>query len=142
MARVNINRTRSRAYARDWADDKLVQPLARSILFAAIREVPVLTGTLRSSLNMQIELSPLHVTRRVGSRINYSYLVHGGAKPHLIRPRRPGGRLRFYWKRIGRRVSLPKVNHPGFKGTRYLQDPLVRYGTQHRFKVIIFPHVG
>lgn len=142
MAKVNINRARSRMYARDWADDKLVQPLAREILFAAISQAPVLTGLLRSSLNMQIELSPLRVIRRVGSRVNYSYLVHGGAKPHLILPRRPDGRLKFYWKRIGRWMSLPSVNHPGFEGVHYLQDPLLEYGTARRFKVIIFPHVG
>lgn len=142
MARVNINRTRSRAYSRDYAEEHLVGPLARNILQAARREVPVLTGALRLSLSDTKEIFTLGVTHRVGSRNNIAYLVHGGAKAHRIVPRRPGGRLKFFWKKVGRWVSMASVNHPGFKGTPYLQRPLVQYGTAARFRVIIFPQVG
>lgn len=142
MARVNINRTRARHYARDWADDHHVAPLTRQIMVAAKREAPVKTGALRAAIGQEVEYSPLKVLRRVVARRNYSYLVHGGAKPHEIRPRRPNGRLKFFWRKVGKWVSLRSVNHPGFKGVPYLQRPLVQYGTARGFKVIIFPHMG
>lgn len=141
MARVNINRTRSRLYARDYAEEHLVGPLARNILQAARREAPVRTGLLRVSLSDTREFTTLRVTHRVGTRVNYAYLVHGGARAHRIVPRRPGGRLMFFWKKVGRWVSLASVNHPGFKGTPYLQRPLVVYGNAARFRVIVFPQV-
>lgn len=40
-----------------------------------------------------------------------------GARPHVIRPRRPGGMLTFYWPKAGRVVSFRHVNHPGNKGS-------------------------
>lgn len=141
MARVKINRTRAREYARNWADNNHVKPLAEEILPASRREAPVLTGALRTSLTMSVTHLSLRVTRRVGTRLNYAYLVHGGAKAHRITPRSPNGRLVFFWKKVGRVVSLKQVNHPGFKGVPYLQRPLVAYGTARRFKVIIFPQV-
>lgn len=141
MARVNINRTRSRLYARDYAEEHLVGPLARDILQGARREVPVRTGLLRISLSDTKEQFTLGVTHRVGSRVSYAYLVHGGARAHRIVPRHPGGRLTFYWKKVGRWVALKSVNHPGFKGVSYLQRPLVVYGNAARFRVVLFPQV-
>ena len=139
MARVDINRTRSRAYARDWAEGKKVDPLSRQILRAARIEAPVETGLLRLSLRITKSKNPLRITHRVGSRISYARLVHGGARPHRITPRNPNGFLIFFWKKVGRRVKLREVNHPGFKGVKYLQKPLVQYGTAAGFKVVIFP---
>lgn len=36
-----------------------------------------------------------------------------GARPHVIRPRRRGGLLVFYWPKAGGVVAFRKVNHPG-----------------------------
>jgi len=36
-----------------------------------------------------------------------------GARPHVIRARRRGGLLVFYWPKAGGVVAFPKVNHPG-----------------------------
>lgn len=36
-----------------------------------------------------------------------------GTLPHEIRPKKPGGVLRFYWARIGKWVTLKRVWHPG-----------------------------
>lgn len=36
------------------------------------------------------------------------------AGPYVITPRKRGGRMNFYWKRLGRKVSLRRVTHPGF----------------------------
>ena len=142
MARVNIKHVIAREYAREWADDNHVKPLADQIQNAAQREAPIRTGTLRATIYNRREVLPLKITRRVGSPLNYSYLVHGGARPHRIVPRSPNGRLVFFWKKVGRIVSLRQVNHPGFKGVPYLQRPLVIYGNLHRFRVILYPQAG
>lgn len=141
MARVNINQTRSRVYANGWAEDHLVDPLSRKILMAAKREAPVLTGALRLSLHVEKQIVGFNVTHWVGSRVNHAYLIQSGARPHMIFPRKRGGRLTFYWKKVGRVVNLPYVHHPGFKRVNYLQRPLVEYATAARFKVITYPIV-
>jgi len=142
MAKVRINRTRSRAYARDWAESNKVGPLSTLITNAARMGAPVLTGALRSSIRDDKKQTALEVRHRIGSRLNYAYLIHVGARPHLIKPRNPKGRLVFFWRKVGRVVSLRSVNHPGFKGVPYLQRPLVEFGTSAGFKVIIYPHIG
>jgi hypothetical protein len=50
--------------------------------------------------------------------IGYGYWNHEGTFPHEIRPRRPGGVLRF--RSRGMVVYATKVNHPGTKATKYL----------------------
>jgi hypothetical protein len=48
--------------------------------------------------------------------------VIGGTRPHQIRPRRPGGVLKFT---VGGRVVYAKyVNHPGTKPNDFLQQAL------------------
>jgi hypothetical protein len=41
-----------------------------------------------------------------------TFIIHGTA-PHIIRPHKHGGKLRFFWVRKGKFVALPYVNHPG-----------------------------
>lgn len=141
MARVNINHTLAKAYAKEEARDRWVEPLSRRIAMAARRDAPVRTGALRLSIYDEGEYLTNGYTRRVGSRLNYSYLVQAGAPPHRIVPRNPNGRLRFYWKKVGRWVSLRSVNHPGFRKRNYLQGPLMEYGTAAGFRVILFPTI-
>lgn len=50
--------------------------------------------------------------------------LHEGAKPHIIRPRRQGGMLRFYWARAGRVVYFRQVRHPGIGGTPFLTSSM------------------
>lgn len=50
--------------------------------------------------------------------------LHEGARAHKIRPRRPGGRLRFFWARAGRVVYFREVNHPGIGGTPFLTSAM------------------
>jgi hypothetical protein len=54
----------------------------------------------------------------------HTILVHNGSRRHPIRPRRPGGWLRF---EVGGRIVYARaVNHPGYRGdpfmTRALRD--------------------
>ena len=53
------------------------------------------------------------------------YVIHG-TSPHVIRPKKPGGRLSFYWFRMGKRMSLPKVNHPGTASNDFMIRGLKR----------------
>lgn len=50
----------------------------------------------------------------------YAAAIDKGAKPHVISPKRPGGRLRFRGPG-GAFVFARKVRHPGNKAYRFLQ---------------------
>lgn len=50
--------------------------------------------------------------------IGYGYWNHEGTRPHEIRPRIPGGVLRF--RSRGMVVYATKVNHPGTSSTKFL----------------------
>lgn len=52
----------------------------------------------------------------------HTVLVHNGSRRHPIRPRRPGGYLRFQVD--GRTVYARAVNHPGFRGDPFLTKAL------------------
>lgn len=52
-------------------------------------------------------------------RRRYAYFVDQGTRPHVIRPKR-GKVLAFYWNKVGADVVLKSVNHPGYKGNRFL----------------------
>lgn len=80
---------------------------------------------------------PTSVTGEVGSNVRHALVAHEGARPHPIFPRSPGGRLRFYWTRLGRWVSLPAVNHPGMEGVPYLTTPLLLIATARGYRVVL-----
>lgn len=50
-----------------------------------------------------------------------------GARPHVIRPRRAKV-LSFYWPKVGQRVALRHVNHPGNRGSRWWDRTIARSG--------------
>jgi hypothetical protein len=56
---------------------------------------------------------------RIQNAAKHVHAIDGGAGPHVIRPKRPGGMLRFR-ARDGRWVSTRKVNHPGNRPYRFL----------------------
>ena len=56
-------------------------------------------------------------------RKHYAYFVDQGTRPHEIRPKRKKA-LAFYWTRLGTDVVLKSVNHPGYKGSRYLSGSI------------------
>ena len=53
------------------------------------------------------------------------YVIHG-TKPHVIRAKKPGGMLRFYWFRKAKWMVLPKVNHPGTAANDFMIRALKR----------------
>lgn len=95
---------------------------------------PHLNRSIRSTVRIT---STTHVQADIGSLLDHALVAHEGARPHLIFPRSPGGRLRFFWEKRGRWVSLPRVNHPGMDGVPYLTTPLVLIGTARGFAVVL-----
>ena len=56
-------------------------------------------------------------------RAPHAVYVHYGTKPHDIRPKRVGGKLRFI---IGGRVVFAKrVRHPGYRGDPYFTRAVI-----------------
>ena len=55
----------------------------------------------------------------------YALWVHEGTQPHTIRPVR-ARRLKFFWARKGRTVSLRVVHHPGSMANPFLLRALER----------------
>lgn len=93
---------------------------------------------LRTSIQQTTRITgPTSITGRVGSELDHALVHHEGARPHTIVPRAGGGRLRFFWEKRGRWVSLPRVSHPGHGPNPYLTLPLLVIGTERDFIVII-----
>lgn len=95
---------------------------APQVLARARMRAPVDTGRLRSS-------GRIEYTSTFGFRpkatvifdVDYAAVVNDGSRPHVIRPKRAKA-LRF---RIGNRVVFATVvNHPGTKGTHFLDKAL------------------
>jgi len=53
------------------------------------------------------------------------YVIHG-TDPHVIKPKKPGGMLRFYWVRKAKWMVLPRVNHPGTAANHFMDRGLKR----------------
>lgn len=106
-------------------------------------------GRLRASIGTDLSVrGQYQVDAKVGSTVNYSLVVHRGARRHKIRPKNKK-MLSFYWDRAPQRlitqtgpyagrVLLKSVKHPGMKGTRYLTVPLLYWGYLRGFKVRIY----
>ena len=138
MARVNIYRQLSQQYARSWAEERHVEPLSRDIQRDARAMAPIgATGRMRERIHTYKQFSATNVTHRVGTPVMYSIYSERGTKPHPIYPRTAGGRLKFFWVKVGRRVSLEMVNHPGQAAQLWLTTPLLLQGTRHGFKVVL-----
>lgn len=82
----------------------------------AIRLAP---GRMGRTIRAQIQRGPGGEFRGVVNvRHPAALYVTGGTRPHIIRPRRPGGVLRFMVN--GQVVYARYVNHPGTKPNDFL----------------------
>lgn len=61
----------------------------------------------------RVQVSGTRRTARVFAPVIQAATTDKGARAHVIRPKRAGGRLVFYWPKAGKVVVLRKVNHPG-----------------------------
>ncbi len=50
--------------------------------------------------------------------------TNDGTEAHVIRPKRPGYPLRFFWPKVGTVVRFMSVNHPGNVGTKWWDKTL------------------
>lgn len=75
------------------------------------------------SIASGIEVGPvIGKSVKVISTNPHTVFVHNGTPRHPIRPRRPGGYLRFM---VGGRVVYARaVNHPGYRGDPFLTRAL------------------
>jgi phage gpG-like protein len=117
LDRAALNRTIRQA-SRLELEEAGRQTLARARVLA-----PVDTGRLRASLRMQFSRTfTLRPRVTIGSDVAYAAFVNDGTRPHVIRPRRRGGRLRFV---AGDRVVYARqVQHPGTRARPFLDRAL------------------
>jgi hypothetical protein len=118
------------AYTEPSIRNDLQRRMKTRVLPAAKRFVGVDTGRLRANTREQsgvLATGPFSQvvsgwTGTQGGARSYVMPHHDGAPPHIIRARRPGGKLRFQWQ--GQVVFRAQVRHPGNRGTRFLTRAL------------------
>lgn len=133
--RVQIDQAAIRRIGQTHAD-VLTRRLADQVLASARGMVRVKTGAVASSGTIKTtKNNSKGVIREVWFTHPRSVLEHQGAKPHRIVPRRRGGRLVFFWAKVGHWVSLESVNHPGTRGSKFLTSPLLLHGQRMGFVV-------
>ena len=101
---------------------KVHSSLTQQIATSARHRVPVLTGHLGKSIaeDQQTWPGPMHVKGGVTAHAKYARYVHDGTRPHVIRPKNPGGVLHFVMN--GRPVFARSVNHPGTIARPFLRN--------------------
>lgn len=120
MARVRLDRAALNRSIRGASRAEL-DTTSRQVVNRAKILAPVDTGRLRASIRVERRrLLSLRSVYTIGSDVSYAPMVHDGTRPHQIRPKNPGGVLRF---RMGGRVVYAKVvNHPGTRARPFLDD--------------------
>lgn len=79
---------------------------------------------LRDAIRSEVRRDTAGPYGRVWADHDIALIHHEGTAAHVIYPRKPGGRLVFYWAKAGRVVFARKVSHPGTSPNRYLADSL------------------
>lgn len=98
---------------------------------------PYSTGRLKASINWSVQTAGWNVRGVSGSDLIYAYSVHEGQPARRITPKR-ASYLAFYWRKLGRRVRLPYVNHPGTAPQPYMVQALLTEAPKFGFKVVIY----
>lgn len=147
MARVVIHHFRA---ARESEVDAaiFIRKVLRELQFQARLHVasgPYTMGDLARSIQSHgpfVEANG-RVSGYVGSDLPYASAVEGGSglwgPKHTKYPIYPVRKkmLRFYWRKVGHVVVLPKVMHPGQRGKNYLKRAAESVGRRHNMLVII-----
>ena len=97
------------------AKKPLMDETIRILLRYADRNTPDKTGTLRRGNQSDVSASGDY--GRVFNQVPYANYVHGGTRPHVIRPRSPGGVLAFTIG--GQMIFAKRVNHPGTRANPF-----------------------
>ena len=99
-------------------------------------------GELRKSIRKdpRVNLSATKASGRIVAPVIQAETTEHGARPHIIRPRRAGGLLVFYWSKVGRIVGFHYVNHPGNAPKPWWEKALrAAWGPSLRFEAIRTP---
>lgn len=88
-----------------------------AIAMRADPEVPRDTGRMASmtSAGAAPQRSGTRTTIKLRNPSPIAGYTDKGTEPHVIVPRRRGGRLVFFWPKVGATVFLRRVHHPGSK---------------------------
>lgn len=103
----------------DLAAAKVVRETAEAVVANAVAMAPKRTGAMADSITIRY-INP--TTAEVGPASLYSLYVEMGTKPHVIKPKSPGGVLVF--KVGGKTVYARSVNHPGTKPQPFMRPAL------------------
>lgn len=101
-----------------------VSRLATQTKVLAAVEAPKRTGRLAASIKIKKMSGPRGISFQVYSTVPYADFMERGTLPHVIYPKQPGGRLVFFWPKVGHTVFLKSVKHPGTKAYHYLEKGL------------------
>lgn len=130
MARIRLDRAELNRTLRGASRQEL-ETAARQVMNRAKVLAPVDTGRLRASIRIEARRTfTLRSVYTVGSDVEYADMVHGGTRPHIIRPRTKQV-LRF--KVGGRTVFARVVHHPGTKARPFLDRALREVAAQRGY---------
>ena len=92
--------------------------------------VKVQTDNLRSSIRKVMQSTPDSIVAVVGSNVPnkpvpYLKWLEEGTPPYTIVPKNRKA-LSFFWPKVGGKVVLAKVNHPGIRGRFFMRAGLMR----------------
>lgn len=136
--RVEVEFDYYRAPAREMAVDATTDLVTEfgldTVTYATLR-TPVDTGRLRAANQLIVDApAAWSTTGHVVNETAYAMMVHDGTPPHIIRPRNPGGVLRFE-AAGGDIVFATHVNHPGTAPRPFLLEGAEQAGIEHNFIV-------
>lgn len=81
------------------------------------------TGLYADGFTTHTSREPYGLRTRITNVAPYAAYIEDGTRPHIIRPRKPGGVLVFTNK-AGATVFARQVHHPGTRRYRIMQDAL------------------
>lgn len=136
---IRLSRFDLRALSTRYAT-RLVEKVTKEVELLAKLEArgPYATGATAASIHSSVYMIGSTVHGDVRASTPHAHLAHDGARPHIIRPRNPGGKLRFYWRKVGHTVTFDRVSHPGMRGKQFLSGPMERVGRRNRFIVVTY----
>jgi hypothetical protein len=111
-----------------------IRGVARRVRTRAVLKCPVDTGRLRSAHREEVGVRRGQVYGFVTNDVEYAAAVHDGSGPYVIRPRRPGGVLRF--ETGGEVVFTTHVNHPGTRPQPWLREAMEEVAVPAGFRIV------
>lgn len=106
--------------------DAAGRQVTEAVKVDAVLGCPVDSGELRRSIRDEY---PEPNVGRVYVGTDHWAPTEYGSRPHVIRARKPGGVLRFFWEREDRWFFGPKVNHPGTPAQPFMRPAIWRRRT-------------